>query len=853
MWEEQYNIYEELWLSDAIYALCNMIPNFYTEKWSYTDVIEWEKTVTEPWKKDIINRINQIFSLVEKKVSNNNTQENADVFSLLVIASIVSWKKVSYNSVKKLYLTSLKEKTQESISLILENKLNSENRRKARLNNEIKNNKDGILQKQLALSNTKEIFYNTSLAINNLEASIEKKISTIKELEQQKKELELKPQKTQEETDKIKEQIEKIEQSIKEKQRELKILEQQKININNMSFPWYKSEMSELEKSESLTKQKVQYWLDSYGQNDPDFSAQTVLYAVSRVESAINGEWSCTKTDFNERLQPKYSEALYRIRENNNPDYSVSVPVDYVMAFMFLESHFGKSDLSSTSKNPWNVKSSGFTTWQDGIEACTFNIAARILSYQDLFGISTFPTVRELYENKSESGVWFVIWTENRSRENPYRNGNVIKNWKRISWRLNPEWAYMPWYPWWLYVSSCYDKLVSMNKIHDASLEIYEQEQNLTEEWISESKRVETQKKIGQLKLIKKELENKLSELQKSELALENLGTDIDALWEQYAKELATAYAKQKEYEDKKTVFTAQSKDVLSQITSLNVDIDALLEAIVELDESKRKIALIKIERNGISADEEYNLDSDSFQRIQDEANSLYDDVNQQLTKIDRKFILPTMEIKSNKEIYRASDAMKYNTSYVKVAASQEELAYNEKLENAVPKKWLKSFKEYKARKSYLESRGNRKIYNRFWFMWKYQMGATELRGVGYWHIKFRNFKKDPNIFPEADQEIAYMRLQRLNKYFMRTHYHLIWQTIRGVYITEWVLVGGAGIWVGNVKNFLDHGIDKKDGMGIKTSTVMKLFQNYDVSWIVPMTYSEWQKLRNSHLKKKTE
>lgn len=148
--------------------------------------------------------------------------------------------------------------------------------------------------------------------------------------------------------------------------------------------------------------------------------------------------------------------------------------------------------------------------------------------------------------------------------------------------------------------------------------------------------------------------------------------------------------------------------------------------------------------------------------------------------------------------------------------------------------------------KMHLESRGNWKIYNKFGFMGLFQMGEKELKGVGYGNVTFEKFKEDPTIFPPKDQRIAYDRLIRLNKYFLRTHMKYVGQTIGGIYITEGSIVGASTIGVGNVKTFLDTDgkVDPKDGFGIPTSFLIKKFQSYDVSNIKPMTYTEWMKLK---------
>jgi hypothetical protein len=155
--------------------------------------------------------------------------------------------------------------------------------------------------------------------------------------------------------------------------------------------------------------------------------------------------------------------------------------------------------------------------------------------------------------------------------------------------------------------------------------------------------------------------------------------------------------------------------------------------------------------------------------------------------------------------------------------------------------------------KMHLESRGNWKVWNEFGFMGLFQMGNRELKGVGFGHVTFEKFKKDPSIFPPRDQRIAYDRLIRLNKYFLRNYMHFVGKEVGGIYITEGAIIGASTIGVGNVKTFLDTNgaVDPQDGYGIKTSFLLKKFQNYDVSSVKMMTYKEWQDYKHGKDRKK--
>ena len=62
------------------------------------------------------------------------------------------------------------------------------------------------------------------------------------------------------------------------------------------------------------------------------------------------------------------------------------------------------------------------------------------------------------------------------------------------------------------------------------------------------------------------------------------------------------------------------------------------------------------------------------------------------------------------------------------------------------------------------ESSSNAQIWNEFGYLGKYQFGKAARKDVGYSHITFNNFRKDPSIWPEEQQEEAMIRWLQLNE-----------------------------------------------------------------------------------------
>lgn len=131
------------------------------------------------------------------------------------------------------------------------------------------------------------------------------------------------------------------------------------------------------------------------------------------------------------------------------------------------------------------------------------------------------------------------------------------------------------------------------------------------------------------------------------------------------------------------------------------------------------------------------------------------------------------------------------------------------------------------------ESNNNWKVYNKYGYIGQFQLGKEALKDVGYGHIKFKEFIKNPSIFPQKDQKDAVTKLikknsERLDKYFIK----YIGKNIKGIPITKSGILAAAHLGgTGGVKLFLDTNgnVNKKDAFNTSIASYLSRFKNYKI------------------------
>jgi len=138
-------------------------------------------------------------------------------------------------------------------------------------------------------------------------------------------------------------------------------------------------------------------------------------------------------------------------------------------------------------------------------------------------------------------------------------------------------------------------------------------------------------------------------------------------------------------------------------------------------------------------------------------------------------------------------------------------------------------YNRFKKTLAKYESNNNWKEYNKYGFIGKYQFGASALEATGFDRITFEGFKKNPESFPENDQEKAMDLLVRINesalKLTISKYVGLIF--LDSIRITRPGILAAAHLaGTANVKAFLDSFGENnvKDRMGTRISDYMYRF-----------------------------
>jgi hypothetical protein len=140
-------------------------------------------------------------------------------------------------------------------------------------------------------------------------------------------------------------------------------------------------------------------------------------------------------------------------------------------------------------------------------------------------------------------------------------------------------------------------------------------------------------------------------------------------------------------------------------------------------------------------------------------------------------------------------------------------------------KEKAKDYEEYMFKIAELESAHNPKIVNTLGYIGKYQFGQQALNHLGI-DLNVKDFKKNPEIWSEFDQDKAMYDLTQENKRILRREIERYAnKELHGIFVTELGLLAGAhASGAQNVKNWIYQGKEFHDAYGTSLTSRIKLF-----------------------------
>jgi len=137
------------------------------------------------------------------------------------------------------------------------------------------------------------------------------------------------------------------------------------------------------------------------------------------------------------------------------------------------------------------------------------------------------------------------------------------------------------------------------------------------------------------------------------------------------------------------------------------------------------------------------------------------------------------------------------------------------------------SLDDFLDRMGFLESSNNYRKVNTLGYLGKYQFGRSTLKTLGYGHIPTEEFVNSPKL-----QEKIMIKNLKFNRKVLKDHIkEYKGKCISGVTITESGLLGAAHLaGAGNVKKFLENGINPSDVYGTKLTDYLIKFSNYELN-----------------------
>jgi len=142
-----------------------------------------------------------------------------------------------------------------------------------------------------------------------------------------------------------------------------------------------------------------------------------------------------------------------------------------------------------------------------------------------------------------------------------------------------------------------------------------------------------------------------------------------------------------------------------------------------------------------------------------------------------------------------------------------------------------RNYSRFKLSLARMESRNNWLEYNRYGFIGKYQFGKSALEATGYSHVNYREFRTNPGIFPEKEQEKAMDILLKLNESSLSD----LFNRFVGFSINDSIRITRAGILAAahlagsaNVRQYLESfgSHERSDRMGTSISDYLYRFSH---------------------------
>jgi hypothetical protein len=130
------------------------------------------------------------------------------------------------------------------------------------------------------------------------------------------------------------------------------------------------------------------------------------------------------------------------------------------------------------------------------------------------------------------------------------------------------------------------------------------------------------------------------------------------------------------------------------------------------------------------------------------------------------------------------------------------------------------------------ESGNNPDSWNQFGYIGKYQLGKSARKSTGFEHITYCDFKTDPSIWPEWEQDVAMMKLLLKNqKHLMYAISQYSGNMIHGVVVTKSGILAAAHIAgaEGVKRYFATNGLyNPADAFGTSLETYLFMFSGYN-------------------------